>query len=168
MAKYAVIRTDNMAGTDTRSMLVSARYFDSNGKMAEIENGCVVKVEELIEGERELFKAVDVAADDELKDVVILAAPEVPYDERLRNLEDYINEEGKNIRGYRFHTGDIFSLTLEGFVADATPVAGDIVELAAGTKLKVVKEATAGSTTVGKIHDVEVAGRHTFYAVKVD
>lgn len=167
MAKYAVVRTDNMMGTDVRSMLNSVRYMDAENKPAEIENGCVVKVGALIEGEREIYAATDMAAADKLDAVVLLAAPEVMYDERLKNLDDYINEAGKNIRGYHFHSGDIFSLTKEAFVDAKAPEVGHIVELAAGTKLNVVAEAT-GATVVGKVIDVEIAGRHTYYGIKVD
>lgn len=167
MAKYGVVRTDNMFGTDVRAGLVSVRYINAEGKTAEIENGCVVKIEALAEGEREIYEAKDMAADDKINDVVLLAAPEVMYDERLRNLDEFINEAGKAVRGYRFHSGDIFSLTKEALVGAEAPAVGNIVELAEGTKLSVV-ESASGSTVVGKIIEVEIAGRYTFYAIKVD
>ena len=167
MAKYGVVRTDNMFGTDVRAGLVSVRYMNAEDKAAEIENGCVVKIEELAEGEREIYVAKDVATDDKIKDVVLIAAPEVMYDERLRNLDEFINEAGKAVRGYRLHTGDIFSVTKEALVGAEAPAVGNIVELAAGTKLSVVEAAT-GATVVGKIIEVEIAGRYTYYVIKVD
>lgn len=168
MAKYGVVRTDNMFGTDVRAGLVSVRYMGADGNTAAaIENGSVVKIGSLVEGEREIFVGTDVAADDKINDVVLLAAPEVAYDERVRNLEEYINEEGKNIRGYRFHTGDTFSLTKEALVGAEAPAVGNVVELAAGTKLSVA-DAGTGATVVGKIIAVEIAGRHTYYVIKVD
>lgn len=46
---------------------------------------------------------------------------------------------------------------------------GNVVELAAkATKLNVVASATDSTTTVGKIIDVEIAGRYTYYVIKVD
>lgn len=50
----------------------------------------------------------------------------------------------------------------------ASPAKGNIVELAAGTKLNVAASATSGATTVGKIIDVEIAGRYTYYVIKID
>ena len=169
MAKYGVVRTDNMMGTDVRSMLASIRYMGADGNTpAAIENGSVVKVGSLLPGEREVFIGSDVAADDKLTDIVLLAAPEVMYDERLRNLDEFINEAGKNIRGYRLHSGDEFSLTKECLVGLEAPAEGNIVELTAGHKLNVVESATDGSTVVGQIFHIEVAGRYTYYAIKVN
>ena len=93
------------------------------------------------------------------------------YDERKRNLDEFINEAGKNCRGYHIHTGDIFSVTKDALIGAETPAVGDIVELAAGTKLKVVAAATgatSGSTVVGKVIAIDVVGRYTYYAIKVD
>ena len=43
MAKYGVVRTDNMTGTDVRSELVSVKYMGTGKNTAtEIENGSVL------------------------------------------------------------------------------------------------------------------------------
>jgi len=165
--KYAVVRTDNMFGTDVRAGLVSLKYMGADGaEAAEIENGSVVKLKELAAGEREIFVAVTPAANDEMKDIALVAAPEVMYDEHMKNLDAYINEAGKTVRGYLLHDGNIFSVTSEALVGD-DPKEGDVVELAAGTKLKAVASATAGSTVIGKIIAVENAGRYTYYVIRV-
>lgn len=165
---YAVVRTDNLAGTDVRGQLVSIRYMGSDGETkTEIENGNVLKVGALETGEREIYIGGVPAAGDALKDIVLVASPEVIYDERKRNLDDYINEAGKAVRGYRLHDGDTFSVTKLALDGKATPAVGDIVELKAGTKLNVAASATAGSTTVGKIVSVDVVGRYTYYAILV-
>lgn len=167
MAKYAVARTDLMYGTDVRDGLVSVKYMGADGNTpAEIENGSVVRVKGLMEGEREVHVGVDMSANDSLKDVVLLVAPEVMYDERKKNFDEYINEEGKSVRGYRFHPGSIFSLTKEAFVDAKAPKVNDIVELANGTKLATAESAT-GATVVGKVIEIEIAGRHTYYAIEV-
>ena len=169
MAKYGVVRTDNMFGTDVRAGLVSVRYMGADGSTAaEIENGSVVKLGELVAGEREVYVGSDVTAKDTLGNVALIAAPEVPYDERIKNLDEFINEAGKNVRGYRLHSGDIFSVTKEALAGLDAPAKGNIVELAAGNKLSVAASATAGSTAVGKIIDVETVGRDTYYVIKVD
>lgn len=166
---YGVVRTDNMYGTDVRAGLVSIQYMGADGKTpTEIENGNVLKVGALKTGEREVYIGSAVAAADKVSDIVLIASPEVMYDERKRNLDEFINEAGKNCRGYRLHSGDIFSATKDALDGATTPAVGNIVELKAGTKLNVVATATANTTTVGKIIAVDVVGRYTYYAIKVD
>ena len=152
MAKYGVVRTDNMTGTDVRSELVSVKYMGANKKTAtEIENGSVLKASELADGEREVFIGEQVSKDTPIREV------------------EFINVAGKACRGYRLHSGNIFSLTKEALTGLASPAKGNVVELAdKATKLNVVAAATASTTTVGKIIDVEIAGRYTYYVIKVD
>lgn len=170
---YAIVRTDNMAGTDVRSLLVSVKYFvtDSTGDApvdveTAIENGCVVKLGALLAGEREVFKGSAVAKNDAIEDVVLIASPEVMYDERKRNLDEYINEAGKICRGYHIHHGDIFSVTKEA-LANASPAVGQIIELAAGIKWNNVASATNGATVIGKIIAKDKVGEKEFFAIKV-
>lgn len=166
---YGIVRTDNMYGTDVRTGLVSIQYMGTDGATpTAIENGNVLKVGALKTGEREVYVGGAVAAADKISDVVLVASPEVMYDERKRNLDEFINEAGKNCRGYRLHTGDIFSVTKDALDGVTTPAVGNIVELKAGTKLNVADTATNDSTVVGKIIAVDVVGRYTYYAIKVD
>lgn len=163
---HAVVRTDRMFGTDNRAGLISAKYLVSDAETA-IDNGNVIKAVELIEGEREIFEGGTPAATDALKDVALVASPEVMYDERLHNLDDFYNVAGKAVRAYRLHEGDIFSVTKEALAGAAEPAVGDIVELKADTKLNVVSSATSGSTVVGKIVEINAVGRYTYYVILV-
>lgn len=166
---YGIVRTDNMYGTDVRAALASVKYMGADGKTpTEIENGSVLKLGNLIDGEREVYIGSQIAANDSLNDIVLIASPEVMYDERKKNLDEYINDAGKICRGYRFHSGDIFSVTKSVLAGAETPAKGNIVELAAGTKLNVVASATSGSTVVGKIIAVDIVGRYTYYVIKVN
>jgi hypothetical protein len=165
---YGIVRTDNMYGTDVRAALVSIKYMGEDGSTpTAIENGSVLKVGALIEGEREIYVGGAVAADDKVADVVLVASPEVMYDERKKNLDEYINDAGKACRGYRIHSGDIFSVTKDALVGVETPAVGNVVELAEGTKLSVVTAET-GATVVGTIIAVDVVGRYTYYAIKAN
>lgn len=174
MLNHAIVRTDNMAGTDVRSMLVSVKYvvIDNNTETpTEIENGNVVNISlGLMDGEREIHTGTAVAANDNLNDVVLIATPEMIYERTYYALDDFINKAGTICRGYRLHSGDFFSVTAPALdlTSRTEPAKGDVVELAAGTKLKVVQSATNGSTQVGKIHAIETVGPHTFYVIKVD
>lgn len=167
---YCVVRTDRMMATDVRSMLESVKYqvADTEGAMVDtaIENGNVVKVGSLISGEREVKSATTPAATTKLDEVVLVAAPEVMYDERKRNLDEYRNEAGQIVRGYHLHSGDIFSVTAEG-LKNASPAVNQVIELAASTKWNNVATATQGSTVVGKIIAKEVVGRYTYYVIQV-
>ena len=166
---YAVVRTDAMAATDVRGQLVSVKYMGTDGATpTAIENGNVLKIGALVTGEREIYIGGAVAANDKIDDIVLIASPEVVYDERKRNLDDFINEAGKACRGYHIHSGDTFSVTAEALSGTGTPAVGNIVELAAGTKLAFAASATTGSTKVGRIIAVDVVGRYTYYAIKVD
>lgn len=163
---YGVVRTDNMYGTDVRAGLVSIKYINGGVETA-IENGNVLKVGALIEGEREIYQGATPAATDEMKDIVLVATPEIMYDERKRNLDEFINEAGKPCRGYRLHNGDVFSVTKDALDGAEAPAVGNVVELKAGTKLNVAAAATEGSTVIGKIIAVDVVGRYTYYAILV-
>lgn len=178
MANYAVVRTDKMFGTDDRNGLVSVKYMGSDGATATaIENGNVLKLGALMAidatagiYEREIYVGADPAANTALADIVLIASPEVMYDERKRNLDEFINEAGKACRGYRLHSGDIFSVTKAALDGAASPAIGDVVELKAGTKLNVVAAATgatSGSTVVGKVAAIDVTNRYTYYVIQV-
>lgn len=170
---YGVVRTDNMFGTDVRAGLVSIKYMGANGTTpTAIQNGNVLKVGALMGDatngyEREIFVGAAPAANDDLKDIVLVATPEVMYDERKRNLDEFINEAGRACRGYRLHKGDIFSVTKDALDGVAAPAIGNVVELKAGTKLNVAASATSGSTQVGKIIAIDVVGRYTYYVILV-
>jgi len=171
---YAVVRTDNMSGTDDRSQLVSIRYMGADGATpTAIENGNVLLVGLPIQNadnsyEREIRVGAAVAANTPLNEVVLIATPELLYDERLKALDDFRNEaDGKPARGYRLHNGDQFSVTKGALDGAATPAIGNIVELKAGTKLNVAASLTSNSTQVGVITGIETVGPYTYYCVTV-
>ena len=176
MANHAVVRTDRMFGTDNRAGLISVKYVVSTTETA-IDNGNVLKVGAL-EGdstngyEREVFLGSTPAANDALKDIVLVASPEVMYDERLHNLSDFYNEAGKIARAYRLHDGDIFGVTKEALAFNTDEATdgkiGSVVELKADTKLNVkTGSATSGSTVVGKVIAFDVVGPYTYYVILV-
>ena len=164
---HAVIRTDLMTGTDVCPDLRSLEYMGAGSTATDIDNGNVVKLAGLMTGEREVWKAVTPAANDALKDIVIVANPEVFYDERKHNLDEFYTPAGTIARGYVVHENDIFSVTADALSAEADIEVGNIVELQAGTKLKVVSTATNSSTTLGKIIAIETAGKYTYYVIEI-
>lgn len=158
---YAVIRTDLMSGTKQPADLVSLRFYDASGNKAEVENGVIVKLQGYEDGEREVMKAVAASAGDDLNDCAIVAAPEVMYDERKKNLDEFINEAGKAVRGYISRSRNVFSVTKEGFVGGTVPAKGAEVGIGTGGKID------AAGKGLGVCVDVEVVGRYTYYAIKI-
>lgn len=150
---YGVVRTDNMSGTTLGKNLVSLKYQESSVDTA-IDNGNVVVVGDLIEGEREIRLASKPAADTALKNIALVATPELNKDKKVTLPAEYTNAAGTILRGYRLLSHDIFSVTADALAGDTLSV-GYAVELQAGTKLKVVSSATSDSTQVGKIIAIE-------------
>ena len=158
---YTVIRTVLMSGTNQPADLVSLRFYNGEDKPAEVENGVIVKLEGYEDGQREVMKAVAASADDDLNDCAIVAGVEVMYDERKKNLDEFINEAGKATRGYIPRSRNIFSVTKEGFVDGTVPEKGDEVGIGGGGKID------AAGTGLGVCVDIDVAGRYTYYAIKI-
>lgn len=158
--KYAVIRTDLMSGTKQPADLVSLRFYDSS-EPAAVENGVIVKLEGYEDGEREVMKAVAAQKNDDLNDCAIVAGVEVMYDERKKNLDEFINEAGKATRGYIPRSRNIFSVTKEAFVGGTVPAKGDSVGI--GAKGKIEKSGTG----LGKCIGVETVGRYTYYVIQI-
>ena len=159
MAKYCVIRTDLMAGTKNPDQLVSVRYY-ADEAVAEVENGVIVELKGYEDGQREVMKAVAATAESNRADCAVIAAPEVMYDERKKNQDEFINEAGKAVRGYRLPERNMFALTAEGF-AGAAPALNGKVGIGANGKLDAAK------TGFGECVHIETAGRYTYYTIKI-
>lgn len=159
--KYCVIRTDLMSGTKQPADLVSFRFYDSAGNPAEVENGVIVKLEGYEDGEREVMKAVAATSSTPLSDCAIVAGVEVMYDERKKNLDEYINEAGKIVRGYIPRSRNLFSVTKEGFVGATAPAKNAAVGIGADGKID------ASGSGLGTCVAIEDAGRYTYYVIKL-
>lgn len=161
---YTVINTDLMSGTKQPADLVSVRVYDTDGTTPiECENGAIVELVALEDGEREVYVGKLATAASDLADCVVIDGPEVFYDERKKNLEEWINEAGRPVRGYRLNQHDIFGITVDGFVGATAPDKGDSVALGAGGKI----EEGGSGTALGIIADVTEYKFRTFYAVQV-
>ena len=117
MAK--IIRKDKMlAGYNGN--LESVIVHDTAGSPVETSNGVFVKVEGLMEGQREVKKATLATEEDVLagENIYLIHNSEVMYDERLANLEDFVIKAGKVARAYRLYDGDVITLTVPLFTAE--------------------------------------------------
>lgn len=107
-----------------------------------LPNGALVALGELLSGERELFSVAAPSADEEL---LLVAAPEVKYDEAVDQL-DYTTEAGKAVRAYHLKRGDLFQV--EQSLFDATPSKGQVVT---GNTSHGYTEATGDEVTKFKV-----------------
>lgn len=162
MAKYCVIRTDLMSGTKQPADLLSVRVYDSENNKIDAENGLIVKVGALEEGEREVHIATLATDRDNIDECAILAGVEIMYDATKRSLDDYYNVAGKAVRAYIPRNRNVFSVTAKGFFNEAAPAVGDTVGVGANGKI------TAGGTGLGKCIAIEKAGLFTFYVIQID
>lgn len=157
---YCVIRTDLMSGTKQPADLVSIRFYNAEGEVAEVENGTIVELQGYEEGEREVMKAVLATSASDINNCAVVAGVEVMYDERKKNLDEYINEAGKPARGYLLRTGNMFALTAEGFKSNTAPAKAGKVGIADG-------KLDAAATGFGECVAVEDAGRYTYHVIKI-
>ena len=88
------------------------------------------------------------------------------YDERLVNdAENFYNAAGDVVRGYRLSgSGQYFAVTADALTGSSI-VAGNIIELQAGTKLKAVSSLTSGSTQIGVVAEVFTLRGKTYYSI---
>lgn len=164
MDKYCVFRSDLLSGRDVGADLVSVKVFDADDKEIAVENGTIVKLMGYLEGSREVMKAVLAAAGDNMKDCAIIGTPEVMYDERKKNLDEFINEAGTIARGYIPRSRNLYSVTKEGFVDGAVPTAtGSTSTVGIGANGKLDKSTTGWGT----VEAIETAGRYTYYLIKI-
>lgn len=144
---HCICRTDKMAGTYDIAALVNLKLH------ADVDNGNVVVVGKRAEGEREAYLSEAPTTTSKMGAIALVCAPEVMYDSRQKNLNEFYNKKDDIVRGYILHNGDEFALTADGF--DGTPKKDAVVELQAGLKLNAVDSATSSVTGVGTITDVE-------------
>lgn len=158
---YTIIRTDLMSGTKQPADLVSIRFYGSDGKAAEVENGTIVELQGYEDGEREVMKAVAASSTSDLNNCAVVAGVEVMYDEHKKNLDEFVNEAGKATRAYVLRSRNMFSVTKEGFVSKTVPAKGGAVGV--GTDGKLDKSKSGFGTCVA----VETAGRYTYYTIQI-
>lgn len=159
---YTVIRTDLLSGTDVAADLVSVRVYDADDNPIAVENGTIVELKGYEKNQREVMKAVLATTSSKIEDCAIIASEEVMYDERKKNLDEFINEAGSICRGYIPRSRNMYAITKEGFVGGTVPSEVNTeVGIGANGKLD-----TAG-TGYGTVMAIEIAGRYTYYVIKI-
>lgn len=116
MAKF--VRTDNCAFTKVPSLIKSAKYMGTDGATATaIENGELVAIRALMNGEREIHVAVKPEETDTV--IGVVCTPEVEYDEKgYHDLDTFTNEAGAVIRVGVLQKADIYSVGNDANTSD--------------------------------------------------
>lgn len=160
---YTVFRCDNMPGTDQRTMIVSVLVQDDGGDPIAAENGSIVEIGELVEGQHNLYTAKLATSSSTLSKCAVLGTPEVVYDDTpKKNLDDFVNEAGKPAAAYLLKDGGVFSITKEGFVSNTAPSATKTtVGLGDGGKID------SSGSGLGTVLAIDKTARYTFYAIQL-
>lgn len=153
---YAVVRTDNLAGTTVGSLLRTAKA------EVDIQNGSVIKVVELLPDEREKFKAEE-AADAAMGEYALVASVEIDYENHYANLDAFTNKAGALMRAYVLTHGDTFGVTAEAI--DGTPEVGAEIALpSSGYKWTVAGD---GDTAIGTIIAEEQESGYDYFVIRI-
>lgn len=152
MANNGVFNAELMASTKVGSLLRSAK------QATDIENGSIVTLGDLIEGEMHLYQAQPLAG--EADEVWFVDGVPLVYDESATmGKDDFINEAGKAFRVRKPMVNDIFSISTSMIsLIGADPVVGNLVESVAGNKVQEVASATATASFVARIEAVYTWG----------
>jgi len=161
MANYGVIRTDLVKATKSGNIL-SGRFYNGSTAAA-IENGNLVKLDSLIDGERDLWKVV-APGGITASDLYVVASPEIIYDETLKSngaLDQFRNEAGSDSTLVPLEVGDIISVSdacITQINGKETPEVGNYVTPSAtGTKWQEIAGASLNTEVFrGKIIAREV------------
>ena len=159
---YAEIRLDNMSATTDGSKLVSARYHNGTAYTA-VQNGSILKLDSLISGEKEIWKAIAPTANDTLGKLFVVTTPEVMYDATKVNFNEFVNAAGANVRGHIIEKGDVFSVTAEAFDAVPDLTTNKYLEVASAITFK---RASSATNARFDLIAVETVGTKTFYVLR--
>lgn len=159
--KYCVFRSDLMSGTDVAADLVSCRIYDDSDNPIAVENGTIVELSGYESGQHEVMKAKLATSTSKLSDCVVIGSEEVMYDERKKNLDEFVNEAGSICRGYILRSRNMFSVTQKGFVGETVPAVDAEVGIGAEGKID------AAGTGLGTVMAIEMTSRYTYYVIKI-
>ena len=156
MANHVMFRSDAMAGTTLGQYLVSLRV------ATEIDNGMLVAIGALENGQREV-KAMDaIAADTKVGAIAVLGTEEVDKEKSYNTVGNFTNKVGTIARGYVLHDNCAYSVTADAFEG-GVPAKGAKIYAKAGSN----KHHTAGDVEIGTCEAIEKDGAATWYVIRI-
>jgi hypothetical protein len=145
-----------MAGTTLGQYLVSLRV------ATEIDNGMLVAVGSLEDGQREVKAMAPIAAETKRGAIAVLGSEEVDKAKSFDTVGEFTNKKGAIARGYILHDGDAYAVTAGAFEGDV-PAKDAKVYAKAGSN----KHCTAGDVEIGTCEAIEVDGATTWYVIRI-
>lgn len=156
MAKHVMFRSDAMAGTILGQYLVSLRA------ATEIDNGMLVAVGSLEEGQREVKTMNAITAETKVGAIAVLGSEEVNKEASFDTVGDFTNKAGTIARGYILHDGGAYAVTAEAFDG-GVPAKDAKIFAKAGSN----KHHTAGDVEIGTCEAIENDGATTWYVIRI-
>ena len=156
MANHAMFRSDAMAGTTLGQYLVSLRV------ATEIDNGMLVAVGALEDGQREVKAMAAISAETKVGAIAVLGSEEVDKEKTFDTVGGFTNKVGTIARGYILHDNGAYSVTAEAFDG-GVPAKGAKVFAKAGSN----KHHTSGDVEIGVCEAVETDGATTWYVIRI-
>ena len=163
MANRTMFRSDNMAGTTLGQYLVSLRV------ATEIDNGMLVAVGSLEEGQREVKAMAAIAAATKVGAIAVLGSEEVDKEKTFDTVGGFTNKVGTIARGYILHDGCAYSVTAGAFETGKIPVVGNTIYAKINTNLHTTdaKNGENNNVKLGTCEAIETDGATTWYVIRI-
>lgn len=132
---------------------------------SEIEQGSLVAIGDLVDGEREIYNAAAVT-DATAEKVALIASDEVNYDPRKAMWEDFTNEANYPVKAYELKENDVFTISEDGFTG--TPeVDKYLITSNNSLKGKIADNLNDGTAFAAKIIKLTTLGFNRTPAIRV-
>lgn len=174
---HGVVNTARHEGTINGTAHTQVMVYDSGanaGNKVDCDNGTIVTLgnymalDTTIEPNYEVYKAnIETSkTGEDIKNIVIVASPEMIYDETYHyGLENFYNEADKPVRAYFLKNNSMISLSKEAFSNPTDVSVGQDVYLA-GEKKLTVGSSISDAYKVGHIESAYVYDYITMYNVR--
>lgn len=131
----------------------------------EIEQGSLVAIGDLVDGQREIYNPAAVT-DATTEKVALIASDEADYDPRKAMWEDFTNEADYPAKAYELKENDVFTISEDGFTG--TPEVGKyLITSNNSLKGKIADDLTDGTAFAAKIIDLPKLGFNRIPAIRV-
>ena len=145
----------------------SGAHFYNMESDVDLDNGCVSVLDVENYKEDDVFMTAVPAITDK---IVLILNPVKIYEDYMTQMQEecyWYAKKGERVRAYEVYDTDRFSLSVEGFKADAEPAVGKYVVVdGAGYKLDVVDSKPEGYGFVGKIISQNANGTYEIFVIR--
>lgn len=163
MANHVMFCSDAMPGTTLGQYLVSLRV------ATEIDNGMLVAVGALEDGQREVKAMAAITADTKIGAIAVLGSEEVDKEKTFDTVGGFTNKVGTIARGYILHDNGAYSVTAGAFETGKIPAVGNTIYAKINTNLHTTdaKNGEDNNVKIGTCEAIEVDGATTWYVIRI-